>query len=217
MKFPDFARLAAPAPAEPTEDNTPVETASYSKLVEALLLRIEAMMPDEKTALARQLEPVLPFPKPPPVTVPATNSNDREALKAALDSFVKLEDLGWKIWREIAPQGAVKKEGDLKTEALEYFRGKNDILPQMKATMSRDRMVIGSLLAAINGGPPKFASDFYDTFSPDNIMALLGSNEKKCWLKYVELARQDFPIAPALGFKIKRKLAEFAEDVMKQS
>ena len=223
-KFPALASVTAavpsPAPPEPAANMTAVETAPYEDLVRALLQRIEPMTLDEKTALAKQLkqlESSLPFPKPPPVAESSANPKDREALEAALHHFMMLENLAWRIWRDIAPQSTVRKEGDLRAEVSEYLRGKDEILPQIKETMGRNRMLIGGLLAAISGGPSKFASDFYDTFSPDNIMAVVGSNGNKCWLKYVELARQDFPIAPALNFKIRKKLAEFAENAMKQA
>jgi hypothetical protein len=221
-KFPALAPIAAPAPAEPAANTTAVETASPAEFVRALLVRIEAMTLEEKLEWVKQLkqlETSLPFPKPPPppVAEPSANPRDREALEEALRNFIMLENLAWKIWSEIAPQASVRKEGDLKTQALEYLGGKDAPLSQIKETMRRDRMLIGGLLAAIGVGPSRFANDFYDTFSPDNIMATVGSNGNKCWLKYVELARQDFPIAAALGFKIKKNLANFAENAMKQS
>ncbi len=219
MKFPAFAPAAAPARAEPADDTTPVETAPYAELVQALLLRIGAMKADEKADLARQLGPVLPFPKPAPVAAPAPagHAKDREALEAALNNFAMLENLGWRIWKEMAPQGEVKKEGDLSNQSMDYFRGKNEVLPQLKETMVRNRMVIGALLMAIPGGLQKYANDFYGTFSPDYITAAFGTSEKKCWSEYVKLAKQDFPIAQAISFKIRGYIGQYAEGVMKKS
>ncbi len=219
MKFP-WAPLAAPPPAAAAANQTPVETATFEDLAAALLIRVNAMTPEEKASLAKQLEPLLPFPKPPPVVVApqasAGNSMDRPALETALNNFVMLDDLARKILRDIAPQSPVNMEGDLRTVVLTYLRDGSQHLPKLKDALSRRRKVTGGLLMAISGGPPKFANDFWGTFSPDNIMAEVGSAERRCWNKYMELAKQDFPTAAQLGFRIRRKLAEYAEEVIKQ-
>ncbi len=220
MKFPAFAPVAAPEPVAPTDDTTPVETSPQDVLVQALLQRIGGMTPEEKAALAKQLEPALPFPKPPPpapTPASATNSKDREALEAALSNFIVLERLAWQIWANVAPQSSVRREGDLSLQAAAYARGTTDILPQMKETMIRDRMVIGGLLSAISVALQRYASDFHGTYSPDNIMAECNNNERKCWTEYARLAKQDFPIASAISFKIKGYLAQYAEDVVRRS
>jgi hypothetical protein len=222
LKFPaPGVTMAAPAaPHIPAVQGTAVETASPEEFVKALLARVEGMPLEEKLEWVKQLEQLetsLPFPKPAPVAAvqPAANPQEREALEEALRNFAMLESLAWRIWREIAPQSPVKKEGDLRSEALEFLGGKTETLSQMKETMKKDRMLIGGLLAAVSGGSSKFATDFYDTFSPDNITAAVGPSANRCWLKYVDLARQDFPTGSALGFKIRKNLANFAENAMK--
>src|SRR5271168_4478150 len=51
IKFPVFAPVSAPLPAGPTPGQTVVETASFEELIQALRTRIDAMTPEEKTAL----------------------------------------------------------------------------------------------------------------------------------------------------------------------
>jgi hypothetical protein len=232
MKFPVFAPAAAPLPSGPVPGQTVVETASCEDLIQALRTRIETMTPEEKAVLAYQLQPLLPFKKPDPVVVkvvekvverdtshlPGPPSKDREALRVVLENYITLDNLGWRIWRSVAPRDTtVRSDRDLRAEAVQYLGGNAEILPQMRETLSKGRVVVGGLLAAVGGAPIRFANEFCGTFSPDNIMAEVGSREGNCWRKYADMARQEFPTPAALAFRIQRQIVMFAENAMKST
>lgn len=149
-----------------------------------------------------------------------------QLLTALLQEFTKLEPLAWETWAQLAPRSAVRRDPateELKTAAGRFLRGEAALAPCQQG-LEKTRKLMAGLLAAIAMGGKEFAEEYMVRFLPQNIEdvvhsrgggGLFGdSTEKKCWVKYKELAYGD---PGAIEKRIRDAIARQAEEIAKKA
>ncbi len=149
-----------------------------------------------------------------------------QLLTALLQELTKLEPLAWETWAQLAPRSAVRRDPgteELKTAAGRFLRGEADLAPCQQG-LEKTRKLMAGLLAAIAMGGKEFAEEYMVRFLPQNIEdvvhsrgggGLFGdSTEKKCWVKYKELAYGD---PGAIEKRIRDAIARQAEEIAKKA
>lgn len=152
--------------------------------------------------------------------------NALRLLSMLLGEFAKLESLTWEIWSRLAPRSTVKRElppgGDFKSWFEPCLRAEAEAVT-LQPVLEKTRKLMAGLLAAIPLGGKAFAEEYLVRFLPQNIedvvhsrgVSLFGdSMEKKCWIKYKELAHLD---VESIEKKIRDAIAQQAEELAKKA
>jgi len=154
--------------------------------------------------------------------------NAARLLALLLQEFVKLENLTWETWSQLAPRSAVRRDpavDEVKGASARWLRGEAGAGPaQCQQSVEKTRKMMAGLLAAIALGGKEFAEEYMVRFLPKNIedvvhsrggVSLFGDSvEKKCWAKYKELAYGD---PGAIEKKLRDALARQAEEIAKKA
>jgi len=106
-----------------------------------------------------------------------------------------LDQLGWQIWKNIAPRTMSRNKGNLQQTLGRFVGGEADV--PLTNDLERLRHLIASILAAIAQIGDQFARQHLAKFAPHEIETsammepggFLVAKEVKCWRKYVELAK----------------------------
>lgn len=116
------------------------------------------------------------------------------------DFLVKIDQLAWGTWKQVAPQATLKKDpafGDLKGQIRRYLRGDAEITDQMIAQqLDRTRQLAAALLGGLGAASKGFSKRYLTRFAPDAVKDIVKMEggipafgaEGKFWRKYVELA-----------------------------
>ncbi len=119
------------------------------------------------------------------------------------DFLIKVDQLAWSVWKQIAPQSPVKREnpyGDFRAMLRRYLKGDPEITDlHMAQQIERTRQLALSLMGALAIPARAFLKRYQNRYSPDAVMDTVkieggsggmfsGPPEKKFWLKYVEFA-----------------------------
>jgi hypothetical protein len=116
-----------------------------------------------------------------------------------IDLVVTMDQVGWQVWRDLAPTSRVRKEpgnaGDLRKLAGPFLLGDPEVsTAQIVQLLDKTRQLIVGLVAAIGSAGETFARQYMSRFSPQSIKVAADEEpgffigpEQKCWRKYIEL------------------------------
>jgi hypothetical protein len=142
-------------------------------------------------------------------------------LAALFDMTVAMDQLVWALWKQIAPQSNIRKEGDFAKLAGPYLVGDTEVsTQQLVQILERTRKLNASLLGATGRGSSNFAKKHVGQFAPEVIEDLAKiergfaqSLESVSWKKYVQLAKE-YASEPVIENEIQKAIAKAAERLM---
>ena len=235
-RFPDWAPATADAGKPIGKELTAEE------LTDRLIDQARTMPEDAKLALARKLEAAglarevrtqegwkIPEDLLKKLGVAAGDTLSApdafRLLSLLLPEWIKLDVLTWETWSKLAPRSGYRREAqaDFRSSLERYLReGGAAAGPQMQPGLEKSRKLIAGLLAAIPMGGKDFAEEYMVRFLPKNIEdvaasrggGLFGdSTEKRCWIKYKELAYSE---TESIEKKIRDAIAKQAEEMARR-
>jgi len=145
-----------------------------------------------------------------------------EAVGMLADFALRLDQLIWSAWQQIARSSTIRRDRPLQHTAKAFLTGDQDVpRGQVAGDLEKLRQLIASVVSAIGQAGRQFAARHLARFSPLEVEALasmegggfLVSKEVKCWRKYVELA--DAMNEASLEGEIMETIANYAENLMK--
>jgi hypothetical protein len=142
--------------------------------------------------------------------------------------LLRLDTVAWETWGKLAPRSSLRKEfqaaGDLKAIIDRFLRGDPEIKSQQaQQTLEKSRRLMAGLLAAIPLAGKDFAEEYMVRLLPKNIEDVASSRggglfgdsmEKKCWIKYKELAYAD---PESIEKRLRDAVAKRAEEMAKKA
>ena len=149
-------------------------------------------------------------------------SNETIKLLAALyEMTLAMDQLVWTLWKQIAPQSNIRKEGDFAKLAGPYLVGDTEVsTQQLVQILERTRKLNASLLGATGRGSSNYAKKYVGQFAPEVIEDLAKmergfaqSLESVSWKKYVQLAKEHAS-EPVIENEIQKAIAKAAERLM---
>jgi hypothetical protein len=185
------------------------------RLQEAGLASISQSVWPEEAAVALRQRLRLPGEQLDPVRV-------LEAVGMLADLALRLDQLVWSAWQQIAPRTTIRRDKPLQATVKAFLAGSQDIpRGQVAGDLEKLRQLIASLVSAVGQTGRQFASRHLAKFSPINIEAVASmegggifvGKEAKCWKKYVELA--DTLNEASIESEITETIANYAESLMK--
>src|SRR5205823_3142870 len=116
-------------------------------------------------------------------------------LAALFEMTLAMDQLVWALWKQIAPQSNIRKEGDFGKLAGPYLVGDTEVsTQQLVQILERTRKLNASLLGAIGRGSSTYAKKHVGQFAPEVIEDLARieksftqSLESVSWKKYAQL------------------------------
>ena len=143
-----------------------------------------------------------------------------ELLAFLVEALSLVDQNALKTMRELSPRSALLNRGeDFRKTAALYLTSEG---ASLEVQWNAIRGLLGSLLAAMQGGGKDFAKQFLSRMSPDAIEDVIvsegskfmgpGKNER-CWARYRELF-EDYATPELIDRKVKDSLAAFVERAM---
>ncbi len=121
---------------------------------------------------------------------------------ALADFVLTLDQLGWNLWKAMAPRSQVRKDatfaGDLRKAGGLYLSGDTEVsIGQITQVIDRLRQLVAGLMGSIGPAARSFSQRHLARFGPDAIKDLAAAEgggmfanaEQKNWRKYVQLAK----------------------------
>ncbi len=143
-----------------------------------------------------------------------------ELLAFLVEALSLVDQNALKTMRELSPRSALLNRGeDFRKTAALYLTSEG---ASLDAQWNAIRGLLGSLLAAMQGGGKEFGKQFLNRMSPDAIEDVILSEGSKfmgpgkserCWARYKELF-EDYATPDLIDRKIKDSLAGFVERAM---
>ena len=148
-------------------------------------------------------------------------------LLAALADFVlSLDQLGWNLWKAMAPRSQVRRDqtfgGDLRKTGARYLSGDTEVsIGQITQIVDRLRQLVAGLMGSIGPAARSFSQRHLARFGPDAIKDLAAAEgggmfsnpEQKNWRKYVQLAKD--LNEDAIEAEMVECVARYAEGLMR--
>ena len=124
-------------------------------------------------------------------------------LTALADFVLSLDQLGWNLWKTMAPRSQVRRDatfnGDLRKAGARYLSGDTEVsIGQITQIIDRLRQLVAGLIGSIGPAARSFSQRHIARFGPDAIKDLAAAEggggmfvnaEQKNWRKYVQLAK----------------------------
>jgi len=146
-----------------------------------------------------------------------------EAVGLLADFGLRLDQLVWGGWHQIAPRSKIRRDKPLQQTFKAFVTGDQDVpRGQVSGDIENLRRLIASLVAAIGQTGRQFGAKLVSRLSPhviEEVVAMEGGGfwvgkEAKYWNKYVELAAEIMN-EPAIEAEIMETIAHIAESLMK--
>ena len=236
-RFPAWQTVGSTAP-EPGAPPSPGLPETPEALLGRLLETVPTLSPEVREDFVKRLRvaglvsgPAAEFPIEIPPEYqkklglpPGKALNPERAIKllaAMSDLTLAMDQLVWALWKQIAPQSNVRKEGELGKLTGPYLVGDTEVsTQQLVQIIERTRKMIASLLGAIGRGSSNYARKHVAQFAPE-VIEDLARIEKKAWeglesvswKKYVQLAKE-YATEPVIDNEIQKVIAKAAENLM---
>ncbi len=235
-KFPAWE--GAPAAGGPAESKAPAQPETPENLLARLLEAAPSLSADARAELGKKLQQAglgvkeqaagsmefsAEWRKKFNIMPEASMEGQRVAklFTALSEMALGLDQLSWALWKQVAPQSNIRKEGEFSKLAGSYLGGSVEVsTTQVTQLLEKTRRLTASLLGAIGRGSNQYAKGHLDKFSPEAIEDLAKiekkpweSLESVSWRKYKELARERIS-EPAIENEIQKAIAKAAEDLM---
>lgn len=234
-KFPNWqSSEAAPPQASAPAINTP--EAALEKFLELSA----GLTPEARVAFSRKLQTAgfnivqsgggaLPELSPEALRQLGLGAEQQPTAERALKLLVKLaevvlalDQLAWRLWKQVAPKSTIRKETDFVKVIGPYLSGDLDTsTPVVVAPMEKTRRLIASMLGAMGPASSGFAKKHVSRFSPEAIEELARLEKKwneslefAAWRKYCELYKER-STEPALEIELQQAVTKAVEDLMR--
>src|ERR1043166_1646420 len=235
-RFPAWEESAPPAqpatmPGQPADE-------SPEALLARLIEKASSLSPEARDEFARKLQQAGLGPKagvdffleiPPeyqkklalPAGRPLNPERTIKLLGALCEMTAAMDQLVWALWKQIAPQSNIRKEGEFLKLTGPYLVGDTEVsTQQVVQLLERTRKMIASLLGAIGRGSANYVRKHVSQFAPD-VIEDLARIEKKAWegldalswKKYAQLAKEH-ATEPVIENEIQKGIAKAAENLM---
>ncbi len=237
-RFPTWDAAAPPAQGEPKEQFSKREMNDPAYLLTRLIQVCKTLPESSKRAVVAKFqqesgiavdqnamqwpaEPLAELCKKLQMT-PQESIDPRRALHliAMLTEFLlSIESAVWTAWRSVAaPNTPIKRPMNTQKDIRRFLAGDEEMsLGQVSQDIAKDRALIAALVTAIPQAG-RFATQFFNSCSPDEIKLLVGGGvfgtEVKCWRKYVELASARD--TATVNDEIQRAIATFVEELIRR-
>jgi hypothetical protein len=222
---------ATDAPALPANSGTP------EALMEQVLALVPSLTPEERDHFAQRLQQAglktnagagyMDIPQEYQKKLglapdkPLQMERGVKLLAALMDVTMAMDQLSWALWKQIAPQSNIRKEGELSKLAGPYLAGDTEVsTQQLSQVLERTRKLMASLLGGIGRGSNTYARKYVGQFAPEVILDLskleqkmLQNLEQIAWKKYTQLAKEHAS-EPAIENEIQKAIAKAAEAIM---
>jgi hypothetical protein len=235
-----FPAWQAPEPAPVKPDGEPAQPLPETPqaLLERLLQAVPTLSPEVKEEFAKKLQQAGLAPKQAvdfsidipgeyrkklnlPEGKPLNPERTIKLLSALFEMTLAMDQLVWALWKQIAPQSNIRREGDFGKLAGPYLVGDTEVSTQQLAQiLERTRRLNASLLGATGRGSSNYAQKYVDQFAPDVIEDLariekstFATLESVSWKKYVQLAKEHLS-KPVIENEIQKAIAKAAERLM---
>jgi hypothetical protein len=132
-----------------------------------------------------------------------------ELLEECLDFTI--ERVVWETWQAVAPQARIRRNGKLDKTFAAFVTDKGKSRKDVQQELAKLRMMNTLFMTAVPQSY-RFASSFYQAIFPNRIEATVDKGmffEKRCWLKYRELAASHSEADAE--FAMKQEIQEFVE------
>lgn len=142
-----------------------------------------------------------------------------------LEFFVKLDQLAWNVWKTLGPKSNLKRDpalSDTRAFLRRYLKGDAEVADgQVAQQIERTRQLTAILLGSLSQVGRGYAKRHQKQFAPEAIRELvrmeggftLTGVEKKCWLKYAELAAEISE--HSIQDEMQEVVAKYVEDLMR--
>ena len=155
---------------------------------------------------------------------PGTPLNTDRAIKllvAESEAVLALDQLGWTLWKQLAPKSALRKDVELVKLSGQYLAGDAEVsTQQLVQALEKTRRLIAGLMGAVGRAGNTYAKKTVGRLSPE-VIEDLARMEKKwaeslevaAWRAYVRLAKEHLS-EPAIENGIQEAMVKVAEDLM---
>ena len=234
-RFPAWEGVRSAARSDVTVGGAPL---TPEDLVARLVQLAPTLSPEARTAFAGQLqaaglsikESANAFLELPPELqkklnlAPGKPLQMERAVKLLVitaDLALALDQLGWALWKQLAPKSAIRKETEFNRLAGSYLAGDAEVsTAQLTQTVEKTRRLIAGLLGAVGRAGATYAKKHVASLSPE-VIEDWAKMEKKwnesietaCWRKFVQQAKEHAS-EPAIEHEIQEAIARAAENLM---
>ena len=132
-----------------------------------------------------------------------------------------MDQLSWKVWKQLAPKSAIRKESDLNRLAAAYLAGDAEVsTAQLTQLVEKMRRLVMALLNAVGSAGLAYAKSYVTRLSPE-VIKDWAQMEKKwnesleaaCWRKFEQQAKEHAS-EPAMEREIQEAIAKAAENLI---
>jgi len=137
------------------------------------------------------------------------------------EAILALDQLGWTLWKQLAPRSTIRKDAEMAKLAGQYLSGDQEVsTQQLIQALERTRRLIAGLMGAVGRAGNSFAKKLVGRLSPEVIQDLAKmekkwaeSVEQASWRAYERLAKEHLS-EPAIENGIQEAMVKVAEDLM---
>jgi hypothetical protein len=142
-------------------------------------------------------------------------------LAVTTDLSLALDQLSWKVWKQLAPKSAIRREAELNKLAAAYLAGDAEVsTAQLTQLMEKMRRLVMALLNAVGSAGLAYAKTYTTRLSPE-VIEDWAKMEKKwnesieaaCWRKFLQQAKEHAS-EPAMEREIQEAIAKATENLM---
>ncbi|HYV32465.1 MAG TPA: hypothetical protein VEO53_15345, partial [Candidatus Binatia bacterium] len=137
------------------------------------------------------------------------------------ETVLALDQLGWTLWKQMAPRSAIRKDVELAKLSGHYLSGDAEVsTQQLIQALEKTRRLIAGLMGAVGRAGNTYAKKLVGRLSPEVIQDLAKmekkwaeSVEQASWRAYERLANEHLS-EPAIENGIQEAMVKVAEDLM---
>jgi len=137
------------------------------------------------------------------------------------EAVLALDQLGWTLWKQMAPKSTMRKDTELSKLAGQYLAGDPEVsTQQLIQALEKTRRLVAALMGGVGRAGNTFAKKQVARLSPEVIEDLakmerkfMDSVEVTSWRIYQRLAKEHLN-EPAIENGIQEAMVKVAEDLM---
>jgi hypothetical protein len=234
-RFPAWQAAQAapvPAPATSTAPEAP------SELLARFIQVMSTLPPETKAEFVKQSQDAGLVPKESggafmelaadaqkkvglPPNVPLNVERAIKLLVVETEAVLALDQLGWTLWKQMAPKSAIRKDVEMSKLSGQYLAGDSEVsTQQLVQALEKMRRLVAGLMGAVGRAGNTYAKKQVARLSPEVIEDLArierkwtDSVEQTAWRIFVRLAKEHLS-EPAIENGIQEAMVKVAEDLM---
>jgi hypothetical protein len=156
-----------------------------------------------------------------PADKPLQMERSVKLLVITMELALALDQLGWALWKQVAPKSAIRKEAELNKLVGTYLAGDAEVsTAQLNQLVEKTRRLIAGLLGAVGRAGSTYAKKYATRLAPE-VIEDWAKMEKKwnesveaaCWRKFLQQAKEH-ATEPAIEHEIQEAIARAAENLI---